>query len=70
MEHSPSQYRSYLLRLWCSGYGKTWRVMVEEVGSHETHYFADLEELCAFLREQTEPGSSPPSNDGIARLNR
>lgn len=54
MESSRSQYRSYLLRLWRSGDGKTWRAMVEEIGSHETHHFADLEELCAFLRKQTE----------------
>jgi hypothetical protein len=26
--------------------------MLERVDSHERHGFADLEELCAFLREQ------------------
>lgn len=57
MEPSPFQYRSYLLRLWCSGEGKTWRAMLEEVGSHEIHHFADLEELCAFLEKQTKPDS-------------
>lgn len=57
MELSQSQYRSYLLRLWYSGDGKTWRAMVEEVGSHDTHHFADLGELYVFLRKQTQSDS-------------
>lgn len=57
MEIFKSQYRSYLLRLWYSGDGKTWRAMVEEVGSHECHHFSDLEELYVFLRKQTKSES-------------
>lgn len=57
MKPLPPQHRSYLLRLWRSSEGKTWRAMLEEVGSHETHHFASLEELYAFLREQTRPES-------------
>jgi hypothetical protein len=52
MERRESQYQSYLLRLWRAGEGKACRVMLERVDSHERHGFADLEELCAFLREQ------------------
>jgi hypothetical protein len=51
-EQPESQYQSYLLRLWRTGEGKTCRVMLERVDSHERHGFVDLEELCAFLREQ------------------
>jgi hypothetical protein len=51
-ERTESQYQSYLLRLWRAGGGKACRVMLEHVDSHERHGFADLEDLCAFLREQ------------------
>lgn len=62
LEPVPPQHRSYLLRLWRSGDRKTWRAMVEEVGSHERHYFADLEELFIFLREQTKSESEKEEN--------
>jgi hypothetical protein len=52
MEQLESQYQSYLLRLWYSDEGKTWRVMLECVGTHERHGFVDLEGLCAFLQRQ------------------
>jgi hypothetical protein len=51
-EQPESQYQSYLLRLWRTGEGKACRVMLACVDSHERHGFADLEDLCAFLREQ------------------
>ncbi|MCS7179510.1 MAG: hypothetical protein RML46_04525 [Anaerolineae bacterium] len=62
MEPFPPQHRSYLLRLWRSGEGKDWRAMLEEVRSHETHHFANLEELCSFLREQTRSNSGKEEN--------
>lgn len=52
MKQPESQYQSYLLRLWCDGEGKTWRVMLEHVGTHERHGFADLVGLCAFLQRR------------------
>ena len=52
MKQPESQYQSYLLRLWRAGEGKTWRVVLEHVGTHERHGFADLDGLCTFLREQ------------------
>ncbi|MBC7228132.1 MAG: hypothetical protein H5T61_13040 [Thermoflexales bacterium] len=63
MKSLPPQHRSYLLRLWRSGEGKTWRAMLEEVSSHETYHFADTEELCAFLRKQVEADGGPPPSD-------
>jgi hypothetical protein len=56
MERHESRYQSYLLRLWCTGEGKAWRVMLEHVGTRERRGFADLEGLCAFLREQMDDG--------------
>ncbi len=53
-KQSTSQYQSYLLRLWRADKEKTWRVMLEHVGSHERHGFADLEDLCAFLQKQMD----------------
>ena len=52
MKQPASQYQSYLLRLWRAGEGKTCRVVLEHVGTHERHGFADLESLYTFLREQ------------------
>ena len=52
MKQPGPQYQSYLVRLWRTGEGKAWRVMLERVDTRERHGFADLEGLCAFLREQ------------------
>jgi hypothetical protein len=52
MKRSESEYQSYLLRLWRAGEEKAWRLMLEHVGTHERHGFADLEGLCAFLQKQ------------------
>lgn len=54
MGQREPQYQSYLLRLWRADGEKACRVMLEHVGSHERHGFADLEDLCAFLREQAD----------------
>jgi hypothetical protein len=54
MDTSEFQRQSYLLRLWCTGEGNTWRAMLERVGSHEHYGFADLESLFAFLCAQTD----------------
>jgi hypothetical protein len=49
-------YHSYLLRIWRTGsYGeRTWRCMLEDPHTGQQHGFADLDALCAFLRQQTE----------------
>jgi hypothetical protein len=54
MEQQEPQYQSYLLRLWRSGGGEAWRVMLECVGTHERHGFSDLGDMCAFLQEQMD----------------
>ncbi len=53
------EYQSYLLRLWRSSKGNAWRVMLEQIGSHQRHGFADLDSLCAFLHEQTDLVNRP-----------
>ena len=68
-EHPESQYQSYLLRLWRAGEGKACRVMLEHVGSHERHGFANLEELCAFLREQSCEAPQSPKTTGEKKEN-
>ena len=60
VKKSESQYQSYLLRLWRTGEGKAWRVMLECVGTHERHGFADLEGLYAFLQKQIKDEFKPP----------
>jgi hypothetical protein len=49
-------YRSYLLRLWRVGSADapSWRVSLEDVRTHERRNFASLEQLVAFLKEQTD----------------
>ena len=55
MDGERRQYRSYLLRLWQaqSGDSSIWRASLEDVRSGERHGFADLEQLFAFLKQQT-----------------
>ena len=57
------KYHSYLMRLWRAGKEKAWRVMLECVETHERHGFADLEGLCAFLREQMTEKKQDKGNE-------
>jgi len=50
----PSDHLSYLLRLWrMQGDGAAWRCSVESPHTGERLGFGSLDELIAFLREQT-----------------
>jgi len=48
-------YMSYLLRLWRVGQsrGAHWRASLQRPGTEKPLWFADLEEMFAFLRAQT-----------------
>ena len=48
-------YMSYLLRLWRVGQSRDvhWRASLQRPGTEEPIWFADLEEMFAFLRSQT-----------------
>ena len=57
----PQDYLAYLLRLWREQGGETtrWRASLQDPHSGEKFGFAHLDELVAFLREQT--GLAPPA---------
>jgi hypothetical protein len=62
----PRRYRVYLLRLWQANGddgAHVWRAALEEVRTGERKGFADLESLCAFLKEQLDAASDtgPPA---------
>ncbi len=54
----PPRYRSYLLRIWAtSDQGQlVWRASLENPRDGRCYGFSTLDELCAFLRAQTEMG--------------
>ena len=55
MHESKAKYHSYLLRLWQDSDHALWHASAQCVQSNETVYFADLEDLMAFLWAQTAP---------------
>ncbi len=54
-------YQSYLLRLWRTEESDTgsWRASLEDLNTGGRLGFANLEELFAFLMEQSQPGPRP-----------
>jgi hypothetical protein len=57
-----SGHVSYLLRLWREkGRAATWRASLQDPVSGDRVGFAHLDDLVAFLREQTVP--APPAED-------
>lgn len=54
MEPRQRRYISYLLRLWQTrdGTRSIWRVSLEDPYAGECRGFADLEQLCAFLKQK------------------
>jgi hypothetical protein len=68
MDGERRQYRSYLLRLWRARDGDVWlwRASLENVRTGERHGFAQLEQLFAFLKQQTNDESQishPPGSE-------
>ena len=54
MTYEQRQYRVYLLRLWQAG-GRDmpeWRIVLEDVRTHERRGFAGLAQLFTFLEQQ------------------
>jgi hypothetical protein len=50
----PSEYRSYLLRLWLeSNDPPAWRAILESPVNGERHGFSDLQELYKFIEQDT-----------------
>jgi hypothetical protein len=59
-EAHESKYQSYLLRLWRvdSGAHSTWRASLDDPRTGKRLGFASLEQLFAFLMDETEGGAS------------
>jgi hypothetical protein len=50
----PEEYLAFLLRLWREGDDLSWRAMLKNAHTGETHGFADVSQLLLFLQSQTE----------------
>jgi hypothetical protein len=63
-------YRSYLLRVWRAGSADApiWRLLIEDVQTHERHGFSTPEQLVAFLQSRFggTPARSPTAADDPA----
>ncbi|MFZ5918096.1 MAG: hypothetical protein ACOYZ7_14230 [Chloroflexota bacterium] len=67
MSDEETEYRAYLLRLWRVGSGSAdaWRASLQDSCSEERHLFASLEQLFAFLEDETGRRSTrKPLGDG------
>jgi hypothetical protein len=70
MSGERRRYVSYLLRLWQvqSEEGLVWRASLEHASTGERRGFAGLEDLCAFLEQETTSGDedepNAPAGDG------
>jgi len=58
-EHTANTYQSYLLRLWRDSETGPWRISLQSTRDGRQHFFSDLEEAWAFLRQRMEI-SKPP----------
>ncbi len=58
---NTNAYIAYLIRLWREGPG-VWRGMLQKPQTGERHYFANVDDLLTFLRQQAQPtdGGVPP----------
>jgi len=57
-DQQPNRSRSYILRLWSTGelQAADWRASLEHPSTRERYGFPSLEQLFAFLMEQSERG--------------
>lgn len=61
-DHTPSQYVSYLMRLWRPSATSNWHILLEHIGTGERLGFADVNALHVFLCEQTGDINIPPDS--------
>lgn len=55
-----ANYHSYLLRLVRADGSSSWRAFLQSTASGETRTFADLDNLWAFLLQETDSQEDPP----------
>jgi hypothetical protein len=53
MKSLPTNYQSYLLRIWQEQDFGTWRASLTNISTRECHAFANMTTLYSFLHEQT-----------------
>jgi hypothetical protein len=58
-----AHYKAYLLRLWREGETGDWRAILEDAHSDSRRGFANLDALIEHLRELTESGNNPGTDD-------
>lgn len=62
--NQPSNYLSYLLRLWRDHPGASWQASLQSASTEKIYQFANAEELWAFLTAQMRLDSDE-RNDGL-----
>lgn len=67
----PSNYQSYLLRLWRDNAQAAWQASLQSTATEQVHHFPDLEQMWAFLHakiglggEDVEAGDARPEGLG------
>jgi hypothetical protein len=70
MSDEETGYRAYLLRLWRADRAgaDVWRACLQSSGTEERHLFASLEQLFAFLEDETgrrSPGRSRVTDEKL-----
>lgn len=53
MKSLPTNYQSYLLRIWQEEDYGTWRASLTNISTRECHAFSDITNLYSYLHEQT-----------------
>ncbi len=52
----PSNYQSYLLRLWRDNARAAWQASLQSTATEQVHHFPDLEQMWVFLQAQMGAG--------------
>ena len=52
----PSNYQSYVLRLWRGNAQAAWQASLQSTATEQVHHFPNLEQMWAFLQMQMGAG--------------
>lgn len=56
-----AQYHAYMLRLWQKEPGASWQASLQNITTNQCHGFADMQDLCEFLRQQEKDKHNVPA---------
>jgi hypothetical protein len=60
----PSNYRSYLLRMWRDSARASWQASLQSTATEKVHYFPDVDHVWVFLQAvMVEGGDDPEAGD-------